>query len=210
MHGTSRKDLIRRASAIAAAAHHGRMRIKGYDIPLITHSFEVALQLAEWAVRMRRTDAHTATAIGLLHDVVEDSDITFDNIREMFGTRITTAVRWLTDPPESKALPILERKREQADRFAQCDDILACATKVSDQLSHVRQITFLPSLLRSEDDRRDYCIGASWVVDSLRHHEALQWLTRNFDRVFAHTKRGYAISEAAYRTTASSEALSLA
>jgi guanosine-3',5'-bis(diphosphate) 3'-pyrophosphohydrolase len=49
---------------------------------------------------------------GLLHDTVEDSDVTFDEVEEKFGARVAGFVRELTD---DKSLPKAERKRLQVE-----------------------------------------------------------------------------------------------
>ena len=81
-------DIIRRAHERAVQAHLGQMRGSGKET--IHHSLSVADSLAQQGL-----DASTVAA-GLLHDVVEDSDITLEDLREEFGDEIARLVSGMT------------------------------------------------------------------------------------------------------------------
>ena len=77
--------LYQKALNYASEAHKNQFR-KGSDIPYITHPVEVADIIASF------TDDEEMIATGLLHDVVEDTDRTEEDIRACFGDRIADMV----------------------------------------------------------------------------------------------------------------------
>jgi GTP pyrophosphokinase len=81
-------DLLRRAFALAERAHAGELRLTGH--PVISHPITVAYRLAEMGLHM-----HVVVA-GLLHDIVEDSDITVEDVQEQFGEDIASLVESVT------------------------------------------------------------------------------------------------------------------
>jgi guanosine-3',5'-bis(diphosphate) 3'-pyrophosphohydrolase len=82
------RDLVERAYLFAEKAHAGQFRISGD--PFIQHSLEVAYILADLQLDM------LSIVAGLLHDVVEDTDATFDEIEELFGSKTRFLVAGVT------------------------------------------------------------------------------------------------------------------
>ena len=81
-------DLLRRAYVVAAQAHGGQVRRSGE--PYLTHPLEVAAILADLKLDL------VAVAGGLLHDVVEDSRITTEELEQRFGKPISRVVEGVT------------------------------------------------------------------------------------------------------------------
>ena len=81
--------VVREALEYAAKAHEGQRRKSGE--PFVIHPIEVACVLAEM-----RMDSDTLCA-GLLHDVVEDTSYTVDDMRERFGPAVANIVAGVTD-----------------------------------------------------------------------------------------------------------------
>src|SRR3954463_5080718 len=81
-------DLIRRAYLFSAVHHRGQKRASGE--PYLVHPLEVANILAD----MRLDEVSVST--GLLHDVVEDTLVDLDTIRQYFGEEVTLLVDGLT------------------------------------------------------------------------------------------------------------------
>jgi len=129
--------LLLRAADRAARAHAGQTR-KGGRIPYVNHVIEVARLVAEDG------RAPPVVAAALLHDVVEDSDITLADLDAEFGEEIATLVGHLTDAPEWERLPRPERKRRQAAHAATAP-AEAQAIKIADQTSNVRDVGRLPA-----------------------------------------------------------------
>lgn len=85
-------DLVTRAKAFAEKAHTGHVR-KYTGVPYITHPEAVAAIVAT----VPHTDEMLAAA--WLHDVVEDTTATFDDIHHFFGGKVADLVAWLTELP---------------------------------------------------------------------------------------------------------------
>jgi (p)ppGpp synthase/HD superfamily hydrolase len=98
--------LVQRAYAFAARAHRGQLRKDGRAF--IGHPVAVARLLAA-----RGYDAEVVAA-GLLHDVVEDTDVTLAQLRRRFGRRVAELVACVTEDP---ALAPLQRKLDYRERL---------------------------------------------------------------------------------------------
>jgi (p)ppGpp synthase/HD superfamily hydrolase len=88
-------DLIDRAIGFAARAHETQKRKIG-GVPYIAHPVGVAMILA-------RMDCEPAVvAAGLLHDVIEDTSVTLEDIEEAFGLEVATIVSGCTEPQKKR------------------------------------------------------------------------------------------------------------
>ena len=88
-------DLVDRAIGFAARAHQGQQRKIG-DVPYIAHPVAVAMIL------QRMGCAETIVAAGLLHDVVEDTPVTLEEIQRHFGDEVAEIVAGCTEPPKDR------------------------------------------------------------------------------------------------------------
>lgn len=85
---------LRRALAFARA-RHGTQTRRGSDTPYWVHLVRVALQLARWDVA-----TPVMLEAALLHDVLEDTATTLEELRAGFGPEVADLVEWLTCPPK--------------------------------------------------------------------------------------------------------------
>lgn len=120
---------IKRAIQFAARKHNGHMRIEAEPLPYITHLFSVALLVAEDGA-----DDDVVTA-ALLHDTLEDTDTTRDEIVAAFNRHVAELVGFVTELKEKdgKTLSWKERKQDYLDRLAQADAdaiVIAAADKI--------------------------------------------------------------------------------
>lgn len=125
----TRKNQIEEAIEVAAEAHHGQYR-KGTRTPYITHPYAVGLILLE-------AGCPEAVIIGgILHDTVEDTDLTLEFIRERFGDAIADIVDGCS---ENKALRWRARKTERIEalRIASPE---VCTVTCADKLHNLRTI----------------------------------------------------------------------
>lgn len=88
-------SLIDRAIGFAARAHDGQKRKTG-NVPYIAHPVAVAMILQDMGCN------ETIVAAGLLHDTVEDTRVTLDEIRQQFGDEVADIVAGCTEPPKRK------------------------------------------------------------------------------------------------------------
>lgn len=99
------------AMKIAYRAHHGQTDKAG--LPYIFHPFHLAEQM---------TDEYSV-CVALLHDVVEDTDVTLDELKKIFPQEITDAIALLTHPKNIPYLDYVEKIK---------DNPLAKTVKVAD------------------------------------------------------------------------------
>lgn len=99
-------ELLRKAYVVARDAHEGQTRSSGE--PYITHPVAVACILAEM-----RLDHETLMA-ALLHDVIEDTPATFQDIEELFGTTVAGLVEGVS---KLDKLNFRDKKEAQAENF---------------------------------------------------------------------------------------------
>ncbi|MBA2378258.1 MAG: bifunctional (p)ppGpp synthetase/guanosine-3',5'-bis(diphosphate) 3'-pyrophosphohydrolase [Blastocatellia bacterium] len=130
-------DLIRRAYLFSALHHKGQKRASGE--PYLVHPLEVADLLAE----MRLDEVSVST--GLLHDVVEDTLVDLDTIREYFGDEITLLVDGLTKIAQ---ISNLSKERQQAENvrkmvLAMITDVRVVLIKLVDRLHNMRTMQYL-------------------------------------------------------------------
>ena len=126
-----RSALVREAREVAQQAHAGQVRSGSGGRPYIEHPVAVAECLAEQGF------SEEVLAAGLLHDVVEDSELTVDQIRERFGERVAELVDVLTDDASIESYEL--RKREHRERVREADDE-ALAIFAADKLANVRML----------------------------------------------------------------------
>lgn len=148
------------ALTFAAQKHKGERR-KGSDHPpYINHPIEVADIL--WRVGEVR-DIHTLVA-ALLHDTIEDTGTTPEEIESLFGEEVRQLVMEVTD---DKSLPQAERKRLQVVN-APHKSPKARQIKLGDKISNVHEIAHNPPEGWSLQHRREYLDWTQQVIDGLR------------------------------------------
>jgi len=131
-------EVLSRAYRMSAQAHQGQKRLSGDDF--VSHSVAVATILAE-----QQMDT-TTIAAALLHDVVEDSNVTLDLLRRDFGNEVADLVDGLT---KIKALNFRSTAEEQAENYRKllmsvARDARVIIIKLADRLHNMRTLDPLP------------------------------------------------------------------
>lgn len=124
-----RKNRIEEAIEVAAKAHNGQFR-KGTHTPYISHPYAVGLIL------MNEGCSEEVVIGGILHDTVEDTDLTLDCIKESFGQSIAEIVDGCS---EDKSLRWRERKTERIDAL-ETASIEVCLVTCADKLHNLRTV----------------------------------------------------------------------
>lgn len=165
--------VLLRAVAFSAAKHQNQRR-KGADAsPYINHPVDVAEMLAAVA---SVTDLDTLVA-AILHDTIEDTSATTEDIEALFGGKVRAIVEEVTD---DKKLPKPQRKSLQVERAPRLSGP-AKLIRVSDKISNIRELMQSPPQDWSAQRRREYLEWAGKVIDGCRGvNEALE---RRFDEV---------------------------
>jgi GTP pyrophosphokinase len=137
MNASSREELLRRAYAFAAEAHRGQLRSSGE--PYITHPLAAALTLAHMGLD------DTTIAAAILHDVVDDTPVTIEEIKKVFGEEIAFLVQGVTKLGKLKYRGV-ERHVENLRKMflAMAEDIRTVLIKLADRLHNMETIAALP------------------------------------------------------------------
>jgi len=156
---------LMRAYVFAAKAHKGQERISGE--PYLTHPLEVAGILTEL-----RLDTGTVAA-GLLHDVVEDTHATLQEIKALFGSEVSAIVDGVT---KLSRIPFSTREEAQAENIrkmilAMSKDIRVILVKLADRLHNMRTLDPLP-----EDKRRLIAQETLDIYAPLAHRLGIYWI----------------------------------
>ncbi len=128
--------IIERAYQTAARAHAGQKRRSGE--PYITHPLAVAQILAELGLGPR------AIAAALLHDTVEDTDYSLDQLREEFGAEVAMLVDGVTKLDKVKYGDAAQAETVRKMIVAMSKDIRVLLIKLADRLHNARTWGFVP------------------------------------------------------------------
>jgi guanosine-3',5'-bis(diphosphate) 3'-pyrophosphohydrolase len=149
-----------KAIAFAADKHRDQRRKDEGASPYINHPIAVATVLAAEGDVF---DEATLIAAAL-HDTVEDTQTTFGELEEHFGSEVAGLVRELTD---DKSLEKAERKRLQIEH-ARNLSIRAKQLKIADKICNIRDVTDAPPADWPLQRRRGYLIWSTEVVAGCR------------------------------------------
>ncbi len=130
-------DLLRRAYIFSAKVHQGQTRLSGESY--LNHPIEVAAILANL-----KLDAATVAA-GLLHDTIEDTTATPDELKAMFGEEVARLVEGMT---KISRMELQSREQREAENFrkmivAMAKDIRVILIKLADRLHNMRTLSHL-------------------------------------------------------------------
>ena len=130
-------DIIDRAYIYSARVHDGQVRLSGE--PYLSHPLEVAGILTDMKLDV------VSVAAGLLHDVVEDTHATIEEIHEMFGkdvSHIVSGVTKLSILPFSSGSQARQAESIRKMILAMADDIRVIFIKLADRLHNMRTLKF--------------------------------------------------------------------
>src|SRR5262249_41791271 len=128
-------DVIKKAYVYSAKVHQGQLRRSGE--PYLVHPLEVAGILAD----LKLDEASVVT--GLLHDTIEDTLATPDELTELFGPEVTRLVDGVTKLSKFQASATLSQEEKQAENFrkmiiAMAQDIRVILVKLADRTHNMR------------------------------------------------------------------------
>ena len=175
--------LIHKAIEFASLAHKEQMR-KGSDTPYIVHLFEVALILS------KNNASDEVICAGILHDTLEDTDTTKEDLQKHFGQNVTNLV---CANSENKTLSWEERKQETIDYIkneaTEEELMVICA----DKLSNIKSIKYDYDKLGNEvwerfkrgyDKQKWYYLGLSEALSKLEKFDMYQEFKKICKEVF--------------------------
>jgi GTP pyrophosphokinase len=162
--------LLHKAYVYSAKVHQGQMRLSGE--PYLTHPLAVALTLAEM-----RLDEVTVAA-GLLHDTVEDTLVSAEDVEREFGEEIGTLVSGLT---KISKIEFASRHERQAENFrkmllAMSKDIRIILIKLADRLHNMTTLEYM-----EEDSRRRVAQETLDIYGPLAHRLGIYWMKQELE-----------------------------
>src|SRR6201985_2061656 len=145
-------EVIRKAWAFCVEHHSGQLRASGE--PYVLHPLEVAQVLAEM-----KLDS-TAIAAGLLHDAVEDTPVTTEEISEEFGEQVAHIVEGVTKIDKIQFANREDRQAENVRKMllAMVSDVRVVLIKMADRLHNMRTLQHLPPDRQESIARETLCI----------------------------------------------------
>jgi guanosine-3',5'-bis(diphosphate) 3'-pyrophosphohydrolase len=167
--------LVSEAADLAARRHNGMARKGRANEPYINHLAEVANLLA---TASDGSDAELVAA-GWLHDTIEDTETTREELAQKFSTRVAALVVEVTD---DMTLPKSERRRLQV-LDAPKKSPGAKLIKIADKISNIRARSFPKASREQREELADYVAWAEQVVAGCRGVNA--WLDKTFDETVA-------------------------
>ena len=182
-------EAIQKGFEFANVAHKGVRRRSGE--PYILHPIAVAKIVAS-----NIGLGYKSIVAALLHDVVEDTDYTVDNLRSLFGDKVATIVEGLTKiktvlDNEDKA----QQKSMQAENFKRIlltlnDDVRVVLIKLADRLHNCRTIEFMP------EHKRDKILSETmFVFIPLAHRLGLYGVKSEMEDIWLRYKEPEAFNE---------------
>jgi len=162
-------DLVRKAYVYCAKVHQGQTRLSGE--PYLVHPMEVAGLLADL-----RLDVPTVVT-GLLHDTIEDTLTTREELEGLFGAEVATLVEGVT---KISKIHFKTKEESQAENFrkmllAMANDIRVILVKLADRLHNMRTLQYQPEPKQRSIARETLEIyapianrlGISWIKSEL-------------------------------------------
>ena len=137
-HPTAALEILRKAYVFSAMEHKGQVRASGE--PYLVHPLEVAAILADMHMDP------VCVAVGLLHDVLEDTLSTPEKLREYFGEDVLHIVEAVTKISKLTYATSEERQAENYRKMllAMVDDVRVIIVKLADRLHNMRTLVHLP------------------------------------------------------------------
>jgi guanosine-3',5'-bis(diphosphate) 3'-pyrophosphohydrolase len=148
------REMVQKAYERAAKAHQGQRRLSGEEY--VNHPLEVAAILADLEL-----DAETLEA-ALLHDTVEDTALTAEEVRQEFGPEVARLVEGVT---KLGRISIRSDQQQQAENIrkmmvAMAEDLRVVLIKLADRLHNMRTLDPLPEVKRRKISRETLDIYA--------------------------------------------------
>ncbi len=154
-HRLGAEEILLKAMNYAAEKHRNQRR-KGDDSPYINHPVRVAYILTS----VGNVNNINTIAAALLHDTIEDTDATMDDLRQIFGAAIANIVSEVTD---DKSLPKRARKEQQI-LYAAEKSGPAKLVKIADKLDNLRDLQCVSPKGWSEERIKGYYAWSLAVV----------------------------------------------
>lgn len=169
-HPKADTQLIEKAYVYSAKVHQGQIRLSGE--PYLSHLLEAAHILAQL-----RMDV-VCIAAGLLHDVIEDTSTTYEEIRTIFGEETANIVAGVTKISKMHFSSYKERQAENVRKMilAMSTDIRVILVKLADRLHNMRTLGYQP-----EEKQRLIATETLEIYAPLAGRMGIQWIKSSLE-----------------------------
>lgn len=157
---TSSTSMIIKAMAFAADKHRNQRRKDADASPYINHP----IALVNTLVHEGGIEDPAVLCAAILHDTIEDTETTAEELKECFGEKIASTVLEVTD---DKSLPTQARKQLQIEH-APLISTEAKLVKLADKICNLRDIISSPPANWSEERKQEYFDWAAQVVAGIK------------------------------------------
>ena len=171
-------DTIFEAAIFAACKHQGHVRKDEHASPYITHPLSVASEIYATG----KVDDQPILVAAILHDTLEDTKTTQDELRQRFGEDVLSIVLEVTD---DKSL-IKEHRKQLQVIHASHLSYPAKIIKLADKITNCRDILYTPPQKWTVEKRQEYIQWAADVVAQIRGTN--QMLEDAFDEILEQAK----------------------
>lgn len=154
-----------KALLFAANAHNGQ-KVPGTDLPYLTHLTMVSMEVMAALAIEDGLDGNLALQCALLHDVLEDTDIKYDSLKELFGQAVANGVQALT---KHDYLPTHEKMADSLSRI-QLQTREVWIVKLADRITNLQP----PPKHWTAEKMQSYQQEAQQIYDTL--HDASPFL----------------------------------
>ena len=154
-------NLFVKALDFAARKHRDQRRKDHNSSPYINHP----ISLVQILVNEAGIDDINAMVAAILHDTIEDTDTTPEEIEQQFGKKIRSIVEEVTD---DMSLPRHVRKTRQIEH-AQHLSVEAGWVKIADKIANLRDLIHSPPLNWTLERKKDYRLWAQAVVTEIKN-----------------------------------------
>lgn len=184
--------LIAEALEVAAKAHQGDNRKGGDKIPYIVHPVEVALTL------QKNNMSDKIIAAGLLHDVLEDTEINAEILQKKFGKEITNLVIGASEKLKNREHTSWEKRKEHTINFLEKAEreikYISCADKLSNIRSMIRDYDLIGGKLwnrfnRGYEKQKWYYTNLVDSLDDLEGIDMYEQFKAAVDYIFINNKK---------------------
>jgi GTP pyrophosphokinase len=166
-------DLIERAYIYSAKVHEGQVRLSGE--PYLSHPLEVAGILADMKLDV------VSVAAGLLHDVIEDTDATPEDIEAMFGQDVKHIVSGVSKLSTLRFKNARARQAESIRKMllAMADDIRVIMIKLADRLHNMRTLQYH----KSNEKRRKIAQETLDIYAPIASRLGIYWIKKELEDI---------------------------
>jgi (p)ppGpp synthase/HD superfamily hydrolase len=162
---TEVQTLYQEAIKFATSKHQEKdQKVKGTNLPYVVHLSNVAMEILVAASRTEDFDLVYATQVALLHDTIEDTETTFDEVRDTFGEDIAVAVLALS---KDDTIPAENQIKDSIARIKKLRKEV-WAVKLADRITNLQP----PPSQWTGDKNSLYAEEAQLILDELRDGNA--------------------------------------